>query len=221
MNGSTREDGPYSSNDLNSSTGLKKFLYSGILGSVITSISYLAALTYYLLALPIGYFDVNGYMFHFSFVYGLFIPFSTPLLSAGYYGLSRKYHQEILTIAAGIMTLAFVLSIYGTAVLIAWFNVPAFASMHFPALYIIVVNSILIGVGFHKVHAQSFNPRVVRIYALLLIGWNTIFLFMQFYNFITLYNLGLILFIVIHHSLNIILGILSVYIFRGESRTLS
>ncbi|MFW9861591.1 MAG: hypothetical protein ACFFET_04805 [Candidatus Thorarchaeota archaeon] len=218
MRGGIRDDKTHSSSRLNSPTEQKKFLYSGMMGSAISSISYIAALTFYLLALPLGYLDVNGYMFNFSFVYGLFIPFSAPLLAGGYYGLSKKYHQEHLRIAAGILILPFVLSIYGIAVLIAWFNVPAFALMHFPALYIIVFNSILVGIGFHKVHEQSFNPRVVQIYALMLIGWNTIFFVMQFYNFISLYNIGAILFIVIHHSLNIILGILAAYIFHGESR---
>ncbi|MFX0053929.1 MAG: hypothetical protein ACFFAX_12080 [Promethearchaeota archaeon] len=216
MSGGIGED--EASSHPNSPTEQKKFLYSGMVGSVVASISYLAALTYYLLTLPLGYLDVNGYMFHFSFIYGLFIPFSAPLLAGGYYGLSNKYHQGYLRIAAGIMTLPFVLSIYGIAVLIAWFNVPAYALMHFPALYIIVFNSILVGIGLHKVHEQLFNPRAVRIYALLLIGWNTIFFTMQFVNFISLYNPWLILIIVIHYSLNIILGILAAYIFHGESR---
>ncbi|MFW9845492.1 MAG: hypothetical protein ACFFD6_01990 [Candidatus Thorarchaeota archaeon] len=219
MDSGAREVGPFSSTHGNYTSGDKKFLYSGMLGSGIASVSFLAALEFYLSAFPLGYIIVNDYMFNYSFVYGLFIPFSAPFLAAGYYGLSKKYHQELLRAAAGITILPFVLSIYGIAVLIAWFNVVAFALMHFPALYIIIVNSVLVGIGFNKAHAQSFNPGLVRFYALLLIGWNMILIFTQTYNFISFSNPLLILFVVVHHSLNIVLGILAVYIFYGESRT--
>lgn len=220
MNDSMEEDTLHSSSSAsNIRVEQKKLLYFGLLGSAITSIGYIAALAYYLAALPVGYFIVNGYIFHFSFVYGLFIPISAPLLAAGYYGLSKKYRRELLRFAAGIMALAFVLSIFGTIGLIAWLNVPTFALWHFFVIELTMLNSILVGIAFYRIHEQVFSPRTVRAYVFLLIGCVTYFIFMQFFNFGSLNNPMLILFVVIYHSVNVVLGILAAYIFHGESRT--